>query len=388
MRILLYGNGGAGNHGCEAIVRGTICLLGREHNTYTIHSDSVEEDGKYELQDIAEIKESRSEHAKDHRFWKAYLQMKLFHRYSYLDGLPFLNAVKESVNYADIALSVGGDNYCYSNTGFYSFLNREYNKAGMNTVLWGCSVEPDLLNDRAMITDLKNYRLITARESITFEALRKVHPNVVHIPDPAFYMPPEPIPLPEQFEMNNIIGINLSPMIISNENTEGIVYKNYQKLIQYILDNTDCSIALIPHVVWAHNDDRVVMQCIMSDFNNAPRIVLVKDHTAPQLKYIISRCRAFIGARTHATIAAYSSCVPTIVVGYSVKARGIAKDLFGEGEQYLLSAQNLRTENELKNQFVRLLEDEKTIRQHLQDKLAVYLPPGYKIENTLLQLIR
>ena len=27
MKIVLYGNGGSGNHGCEAIVRGTFELL-------------------------------------------------------------------------------------------------------------------------------------------------------------------------------------------------------------------------------------------------------------------------------------------------------------------------------------------------------------------------
>ena len=48
-----------------------------------------------------------------------------------------------------------------------------------------------------------------------------------------------------------------------------------------------------------------------------------------QQKYIISQCAYFIGASTPSTIAAYSTGVPTLVVGYSVKAKGIAKDLFG-----------------------------------------------------------
>lgn len=54
--------------------------------------------------------------------------------------------------------------------------------------------------------------------------------------------------------------------------------------------------------------------------------------TAAQYKSIISRCDMFIGARTHATIAAYSTCVPTLVIGYSVKSKGIAKDIFGTDE--------------------------------------------------------
>ena len=43
-----------------------------------------------------------------------------------------------------------------------------------------------------------------------------------------------------------------------------------------------------------------------------------------------------MGARTHATIAAYSTCVPTVVFGYSVKSIGIAKDIFGTTDHYVL----------------------------------------------------
>lgn len=37
MNVLFYGNGGAGNHGCEAIVRGSVQILGEV--TYTIISE-------------------------------------------------------------------------------------------------------------------------------------------------------------------------------------------------------------------------------------------------------------------------------------------------------------------------------------------------------------
>ena len=62
------------------------------------------------------------------------------------------------------------------------------------------------------------------------------------------------------------------------------------------------------------------------------RVVFFEDHNCMELKGIISKCRFFVGARTHSTIAAYSMGIPTLVVGYSVKARGIARDLLG-GEE-------------------------------------------------------
>lgn len=53
MRIVMYGNGSCGNHGCEAIVRGTIQLLGE--NKYTVLSESCEEDTRYGLHAITDV---------------------------------------------------------------------------------------------------------------------------------------------------------------------------------------------------------------------------------------------------------------------------------------------------------------------------------------------
>lgn len=77
----------------------------------------------------------------------------------------------------------------------------------------------------------------------------------------------------------------------------------------------------------------------------------IADATCEELKGFISRCRLFVGARTHATIAAYSTCVPTLVAGYSVKARGIAKDLFGSEENYVLPVQSLKNKDDLVKGF-------------------------------------
>ncbi len=91
-----------------------------------------------------------------------------------------------------------------------------------------------------------------------------------------------------------------------------------------------------------------------------------------KLKYVISKCRAFIGARTHATIAAYSSMVPTLVVGYSVKAKGIAQDIFGTWENYVLPVQTLSNPEELIGAFAWMMEREDGIRQRLRETMPDY----------------
>lgn len=32
--------------------------------------------------------------------------------------------------------------------------------------------------------------------------------------------------------------------------------ENYSRLVEWLLENTEMNVALIPHVVWAGNDDR------------------------------------------------------------------------------------------------------------------------------------
>ena len=179
--------------------------------------------------------------------------------------------------------------------------------------------------------------------------------------------------LPEGFELNNTIGINMSPMIMSYETSDGSAMKNYENLIQHIIETTDMQIALIPHVVWVSNDDRKPLKVLYDKFKDTNRVIMLDDYNCMELKGYISRCRMFIGARTHSTIAAYSTCVPTLVIGYSVKAKGIAKDIFGTYENYVLPVQSLSNKDDLINAFEWMKTNEDGIRKHLNEFM-----PGYK----------
>ena len=381
MNMIIYGNGSAGNHGCEAIHRGTMALLGGAHN-YIIQSPDMADDRRYGLGELARLWQAEQPVKRNLRFLLAYLKLKRTGDYTAMDGLAYLPGIKCAAGAAKVALSVGGDNYCYPGTEIYGWLNREYHRNGMKTVLWGCSVEPDRVPEIA--EDMARYDLIVARESITFEALSKVNPNTVLSPDPAFFMEPQVCGLDPRMESGSTIGINISPMIVSNEGKAGMAYENYRQLIAWILEHTDAYVALVPHVVWPSNDDRTVLRRLYEEFGCHERLIPVEDHSAPELKYIISKCRIFVGARTHATIAAYSSGVPTLVVGYSVKARGIARDLFGTEEGYVLPVQSLREPMELTNPFRELLKREEADRAHLK----AFLPDYRKRSDALPTLIK
>ena len=405
-QIILYMHAGSGNHGCEAIVN-SLCHMMKEDAVLVSYRGN--EDEQYTLKDLCEIKQERSfeEHKLAHLFYYAYRMLTKdaasFLRYRYED------IFKQPMS--PLAISIGGDNYCYdSMLSDLRLANLAFTQKGTKTVLLGCSIEPELLKrgqgaqaDR-ILEDLSRYHLIIARESLTYHALCAAFkkrqeesnhnisnhnnsnhnnsnnktpetlnvPGIVQLPDPAFTLGYVRKKVPDGFWKGNTVGVNVSPLIQKSESVQGITMKCYEQLIEWIIEHTDMQIALIPHVVWMNNDDRKPLSELYEKYKSTERLLQIPDGSCEELKGYISQCRFFVGARTHATIAAYSTCVPTLVVGYSVKAAGIAQDLFGSTEHYVLPVQNLKDPQDLVQGFQWLMEQEDSIREHLQRKIPDY----------------
>ncbi|MBQ5984347.1 MAG: polysaccharide pyruvyl transferase family protein [Bacteroidales bacterium] len=370
MKFLLYPHGGSGNHGCEAIVRSTKTILGGE---FSLMTSCQEEDIRYGLGKIVNCIPDRVQLShRNPKFYLAFFQRQFFNKDNALDLLHF-SPVFEAAKTCDVALSIGGDNYCYGKPNYIYLINEQLSKMHVPIVLWGCSIEPDAI-DNQMLLDLHRYSHIYARESLTYRALiQRGLQNVSLVPDPAFLLEKSDVALPKGFVKGNTLGINVSPMIIKHETIKGIVLNNYYRLIDYVLNNTDMQIALIPHVVWGSSDDRKSLNEIYNHYKGNSRIVYIADNNAVSLKSIISNCRYMITARTHASIAAYSTMVPTIVLGYSIKARGIAIDLFGTDKHYVISVKSIMSETQLLDDFLWLTDNESIIRNHLVSMIPVYL---------------
>ena len=110
---------------------------------------------------------------------------------------------------------------------------------------------------------------------------------------------------------------------------------------------------------------------------------MLDDCDAETLKGYISRCRFLVAARTHASIAGYSTGVPTLVVGYSVKAKGIACDLFGDDTHYVVPISSLQEPGQLTQAFQWMTSHEAEIRQRYQTMLSEYLAPLNTIQDIL-----
>lgn len=384
-QFILFPHGGSGNHGCEAIVRTISNMLGGQK--VKLFSDKIDEDLYYLGEEIVEINSSQNYIKKGSLLYLYGLVLKYLLKYDDIfDALTFRNVISKC-NDSSFLLSIGGDNYCYGENEYIYLVNRYAKQRNCKTVLFGCSIEPDAISPK-MEKDLKSYDLIIARESITYETLKQINKNTVLYPDPAFTLEQEQGQFPTGLGNRPYIGINISPMIQNNEMINGITRLNYERVIKYILDYTDNDIALIPHVVWRDNDDRKPLSDLYNKYHCSypNRIYLVEDQNCKKLKNIISKSEFFIGARTHATIAAYSTSVPTLVIGYSVKARGIAKDLFGTENTYVLPVQNLKKQDDIVDYFKCLYEQRDSIRQYLTKIMPSYISRAYEAMNEVLKL--
>jgi len=381
MKILMYYHGGSNNRGCEAIVRSGVSLIKSQIKNAKVDLASwkPETDVLIPLIDSIYCDKTKKIRRFSLEWLNSIIQYKLFKNENYAFQVMHSDTIKLIPNY-DIILSIGGDNYCYGEQpGIYE-INRSVKKAGKKLVLWGASIGDEDLT-ASKLEDLNLFDLILARESLTYEVLTKNGlTNVKLCADGAFTMDKEELPLPFGWQVGNTLGFNFSPLVWKKNKDSK---KAALKLVQYILENTTLTIVFTPHVIEEGNDDYDCLQDFYYEFINTGRVLLLPNNlNAIQYKGYISRMRFFIGARTHATIAAYSTLIPTMVLGYSIKSKGIAIDLFGE-EKLVLTISEISDSSKLIEKFNEMVNEEKNIIQVLANtipriknmsrKAAIYL---------------
>ena len=371
--ILLYNHGGCENRGCEAIVRSTSALFAKRDATVLLATDQKAYDRLVGLDDVKYIFSSTISPMSVRRLINsvafrlgASRESELARKYSLV-----IRAGRRS-----ICLSIGGDTYCYGPQEHLYVINRRLKRAGRPTVLWCCSIEPDIISGE-LLEDLASYDMIVARESITEEALRSAGLPVRRCCDPAFTLKTWKLPLPDGWrnreEGTGTIGINVSPLVLGKAKDRAAAVEAFKALIRHILETSDDAVALVPHVTWEHDNDLDALNEIREPFMDESRVLMLPATLdAQMLKGYISRMKALVTARTHASIAGYSSCVPTLVIGYSVKARGIARDLFGSEEGHLLPVQELHSAEQLIGAYDALIARGLDEREYLIHKLPEY----------------
>jgi polysaccharide pyruvyl transferase WcaK-like protein len=375
--FVLQGNGSMLNLGCEAILRSTADLLRAEfgacrivHAPASVLHDRTEPEHDPDIvHDIPPTIPRISVARFIHLFRRFVLRQSCFH---------FERHLKE----ARATLAVGGDNYSLYYGLPYGFFraNDTTLRRGKPLFLWGASVGPFTKNpefERFAMKELRRITIICARETETVAYLASIgiRDNVRLVADPAFTLrktAPAQCDIPDAALQGDAIGLNFSPLIGKYRNTGRSWEEEAAACVNALARGTNRPLVFIPHVLAPWTNDRAFMEGVIRRLpHHRDRLHLAaRDYNCCEIKWIIARMGVFIGARTHATIAAMSSEVPTLSIGYSIKAKGINRDLFGT-EDWLVPAEELAPEPFVERVNA-LLGAAATVRSNLKAALPAY----------------
>jgi colanic acid/amylovoran biosynthesis protein len=400
--FILAGNGSYENRGCEAIVRGTVKILRNNFQDPSFLSIGFIQKTDLEFQSSNE-KDDAITHKKMNT--ELYSQKKsVFQRILAIldkkkDKYLLCNEMLPYIDEALAVLSVGGDNYSldYGIPKVFTDLDDVVLDKRRPLILWGASIGPfDRLPryEKYMIRHLKTVTAIFARESVTVNYLSKIGitENVYYVADPAFLMDPVK-PHDENKNLTikkDAIGLNLSPLMARY--VTGGDLSQWERIAAQIVNTiakkTHCPLYLIPHVTIPGSNDFTFLENVwnLTDPQLKSNIILIPPiYDAAETKWIISNMSLFAGARTHSTIAALSSHVPTISFAYSIKAKGINRDIFGH-EEYCLDPVQLTAEI-ITSRIDSLLSKSGEIENELKEKIPFIQKSAMNAGNYLQEIV-
>lgn len=185
------------------------------------------------------------------------------------------------------------------------------------------------------IESVKGAALVMARDSKSKECIQKLIPgvNIDEYLDVAFYLPYNKLSL-RSSGIN--VGLNISALLWNGgytmDNQFDLIceYKSLiRSIIDFFLSIPNVKLHLVAHVVEPDTcieNDYEVSYKLWKEYMNE-RLVLAPFALDPiEIKSYIAGLDFFIGARMHATIAAFSSGVPVVPMAYSRKFNGLYED--------------------------------------------------------------
>ncbi len=392
IRILLMGNGSPENGGCEAITKGTIEILKQSLGDNVVITDAFfDYSGKYKRNDELQIWPVRYP-----RRWTlswCYLNLLLKFCPSLVGNFLYKSHRKE-IEKSDVVLSLGGDNYSldYGVPVRFIEMGRYVKKHHSAFVIWGASIGPfvsgskfEKLISNHFNTDID---LIFAREEETVKYLASigVNKNVSLFADPAFMMQPEECSNKIGFELpEKYLCINFSDLMavyVTDGNIEEWL-KICAETIDSLAIKSSLPMVFIPHV----KSDYEFMQRIYPLLKNKDSVLLAnKNLNASEMKWIISKSACNIACRTHSTIASFSTSVPTISLGYSIKSKGLNLQMYGH-EDYLVYKKDI-TAKRIIDVYKTIMNHDEEIRHSLKERNIVIKQEALKAGHCLKEYIQ
>lgn len=213
---------------------------------------------------------------------------------------------------------------------------------------------------------IKKSRWVFARDDISkkyvFDLTKR---DIVSTVDVAFSLPYNPQENRNDTKIS--VGLNVSGLLWGGGYSFAKIDMNldYQayvlELLDYLMSDGRYVVYLIPHVGIPGDDTQESDYMVCKNLHDKyPQTVFVGDITNPMdAKSIISSLDVFLGARMHATIAAFSSGVATIPFSYSRKFEGV---FYCFDYKYIISAKNDSIESALRNS-IQWIENREALRR-------------------------
>ncbi|MBQ7163234.1 MAG: polysaccharide pyruvyl transferase family protein [Bacteroidales bacterium] len=237
------------------------------------------------------------------------------------------------------------------------------------------------------LKSLRHSQTVMVRDRQSYDYVRRELPDmdrVEEFTDLAFWLPYTR----QSFADGHChVGINISALLWNGgyeRNNQFGLKEDYPALMRSIidafLDKTDCQVHLVPHVVHGERNienDYAVCYDLANEYKH-PRLTLAPLFLSPvDAKSYISGLDFFVGARMHATIAAFSSGVPVVPTAYSRKFGG----LFCDSLQYAYVA-DLQQQN--REQTLDIILQAYSQRDSLKGQIQQTLATTVKDKEVLL----
>lgn len=391
-RFYLSGQNNFGNRGCEALVRSTLELLKAEFGEVEVLVPSYRPDLDAKQWPDAQRSGCRFVRAMPYpvelKIWGRVRRLLPFIKHVFFPSYALPKDIESDIASCDALLVIGGDNltldYGIESLLWHVRFAQHAQRMGKTMMVWGASIGPfsdEPAIERFLADFLRSADCVTVRETIsqTYLADIGVRENVALVSDGAFVMTPQPIDTAPFWPVGGeqgVLGFNISPLIQQfrpASEPRQVLQQEVAGFLREILESSTVSILLLPHVDpldgSSENSDSHYMREILAMTGNfGGRLSLAPDNlNAAQLKYVLSQCSYFIGARTHATIGALSCLVPTVSIAYSIKAKGLNRDLFGNEDLVLDTP--LVHKTSLKNYYHKLTENRAQIVALLRQRI-------------------
>ena len=326
------------NRGTAALSYGAVTFLkskglltlGQKFINFQFYLNPFKKANKCDISELINIDGDNWEHITYH--------IPLYEKYLYLKLgllLPFFKLSRLLRTIELVAAINGGDGFSdiYGDATFHMRLKETELaiKYGIKHIILPQTIGPfsKKENLQTALDIIRNSDAVYVRDRQFVNILDK-H-NIKHslTADLSYYMNPQAwhISIPE-----NSIGINISGLAYSNNFRElSGQFTHYPELIKSIIDRFSSQghhIYLIPHsynynTPELYNDDLIACKDVFNTLNHKDNVVLVEyDLTSPQVKYLISKMKFFVGTRMHANFAAIFTKVPVFGLAYSYKFEG------------------------------------------------------------------